>query len=288
VDFTREPIIETVITPKEGCKLVIRSSKTVGQEEYFVDAIEVVSFGSALFFRSTERPKSFLVPVSDYEVVEVRDTRMVLKHVGPERTSIKIGARDQQQAPQRQHSAPKAEPSEPRESEEVAEPRTSEGGRQPDKKRDRRRHQRRRRGGREDGVKEEVSISVETSTEVSTSSEPINTTPDHPMPVEPKPSVLTTLLPPPPTLISETIARYKESDLFKGAFFTKEEKVNAEPAAPSLERVETAGYTEGSQNWDDDDDILYPDRHGYSPNNGDDENGDVPVNRTEEANNGNH
>lgn len=50
MDFTREPIIETVITPKEGCKLVVRSSKTVGQEEYFVDAVEVVTFGNAIFF----------------------------------------------------------------------------------------------------------------------------------------------------------------------------------------------------------------------------------------------
>ena len=59
VDFTREPIVETVITPKEGCKLVVRSSKSSGQEEYFVDAVEVVSFGTSFFFRSLERPKSF-------------------------------------------------------------------------------------------------------------------------------------------------------------------------------------------------------------------------------------
>ena len=35
--FTREPIIETVITPKEGSKLLIRNSKGGGKEDYFVD-----------------------------------------------------------------------------------------------------------------------------------------------------------------------------------------------------------------------------------------------------------
>jgi hypothetical protein len=81
VNFTREPIIESIITPKEGCKLVVRNSKGVGQEEYFIDSLEIVSFGNALFYRSNERPKSFLLPVTDYEVLEVRDTRLVLKNV---------------------------------------------------------------------------------------------------------------------------------------------------------------------------------------------------------------
>ena len=78
MDFTREPIIETIITPKEGYKLVIRSSTSAGQEEYFVDAVEIVAFGHALFFRSLERPKAFLVPVSDYEVLEVREANFDL------------------------------------------------------------------------------------------------------------------------------------------------------------------------------------------------------------------
>lgn len=68
MDFTREPVIQTVITPREGYRLVVRSSKTAGLEEHFVDAVEVVCFGTATFFRSIERPKPFIVPVSDYEV----------------------------------------------------------------------------------------------------------------------------------------------------------------------------------------------------------------------------
>lgn len=88
--FTREPIIQTVITPKDGCKLVVRNSKGTDQDEYLVDAVEVVSFGHAQFFRSMEKPKSFLVPVSDYEVFELKETRMVLKNIHTEK-SIKIG-----------------------------------------------------------------------------------------------------------------------------------------------------------------------------------------------------
>ena len=89
MNYTREPLVESVITPKEGCKLVVRCSSGVGQEDYFVDAVEVVSFGQALFFRSTERPKSFLVPVSHYEIIEVKETRMVLKTASLDK-SIKI------------------------------------------------------------------------------------------------------------------------------------------------------------------------------------------------------
>ena len=90
MNFTREPIIETIITPREGFKLAIRNSKGGSQEEYFVDAVEVVSFGQSMFFRSQERPKSFLLPLTDYEVLEAKETRVVLKNA-PLEGSIKIG-----------------------------------------------------------------------------------------------------------------------------------------------------------------------------------------------------
>lgn len=100
MNFTREPIIETVITPREGCKLVVRSSKGATTEDYFVDAVEVVSFGHSFFFRSQERPKSFLVPVSDYEILETKETRMVIKNAQADH--IKIGG-GRDAAPPRQH-----------------------------------------------------------------------------------------------------------------------------------------------------------------------------------------
>lgn len=244
MDFTREPIIETVITPKEGCKLVVRSSKSSGQEEYFVDAVEVVSFGSSFFFRSLERPKSFLVPVTDYEILEVREARMVLKNVGLDK-SIKIGGGREAGARQAKET-----PSERGEvlplAEEVVTGASAEAGlpsgdktERLDKKRDRRRHYRRRRGREEAVPKEEGSWPSE-GTEEETfagaekgAGEKI----DLPIPrrieegegistVEPvtTASILTSLLPPPPTLISETIARYKDNALFKGAFFLKDDK----------------------------------------------------------------
>ena len=79
MDFTREPIIESIITPREGFRIVVRSSKNVGHEEYFVDALEMVVFGGTVFFRSNEKPKPFLVPSCDYEIFEVREPRVLLK-----------------------------------------------------------------------------------------------------------------------------------------------------------------------------------------------------------------
>ena len=237
MDFTREPITETIITPKEGCKLVVRSSKSTGQEEYFVDSVEVVSFGHSFFFRSLERPKSFLVPVSDYEILEVREARMVLKNVGMDR-SIKIAGgregnvRGGREAPQ-ERVEPAHAPSE--EYVSAAEGTTADG--KVDKKRDRRRHSRRRRGrddaapkdgseeeGQEEGGREsEVKVQQPTSRqngsqEGATSGEQM---------VTPS-SVISSLLPPPTTLISETISRYKDNELFKGAFFLREQDQGAD------------------------------------------------------------
>lgn len=208
MDFTRAPIIETVITPREGAKLVVRSSKSSGQEEYFVDAVEVVAFGSAIFFRSTEKPKSFLVPATDYEVLEVREARIVLKNVGNVGSdrSIKIaGGRD---------AAVRA-PKEPEEEKTEASTESSEAqdARQ-DRKKERRRQGRRRRG-REEMIPPPLE-GVE-----GVSEKPLLPVAEGSGPEAPSPEMLASLLSPPP-LISETINRYKEQ--FKDAFYTKEEQ----------------------------------------------------------------
>ncbi|HRD54785.1 MAG TPA: hypothetical protein PLC42_00130 [Parachlamydiaceae bacterium] len=226
MDFTREPIIETVITPKEGCKLVVRSSKAGGQDEYFVDSVEVVSFGNSVFYRSQERPKAFIVPASDYEVLEVREARMVLKNVGLDR-SIKIGGGRESHAKSQKEQQPEkaaATLQEASATEASVQPQASlqpqakqEKG-QDGRKKDRRR-QYRRRSGRENGLAEEESeASEETPLEgaaLENASLP-GSVPNAPINV---------LLPPPPMLISETIARYKDNALFKSAFYTKEEAI---------------------------------------------------------------
>jgi hypothetical protein len=242
VNFTREPIIETIITPKEGCKLVVRNSKGAGQEEFFVDALEVISFGPALFFRSLERPKCFLVPVSDYEILEVRETRMVLK-TAPMEKGIKIGGGREG------HLKTPKEPSIEKElldvsSEDEEDSQTSEkeapalaGTEQQrfDKKRDRRRH-RRRRGKGDD--KESYSDEIEEKPYTGSSDEgflppPTESVseklqyssgfkPESPEGI-PVVSPFASLLPPPTTLISETIARYRGNAEYKKAFFQPEE-----------------------------------------------------------------
>lgn len=208
MDFTREPIIESVITPKEGCKLVIRSSKGAGQEEFFVDAVEVVSFGNTFFLRSMERPKAFLVPAADYEILEVRETRMVLKNVGLDR-SIKIGGGKEppkKQAKEQPKEQPKAE-----------QEKTQETKPEP-KKREKRRHYRRRKG--RDKIAEEGSEDNKIDLP-----EPREIEDDSPQdlgkPLAPNPQILGSLLPPPPNLISETIERYKDNALFKDVFYSE-------------------------------------------------------------------
>jgi hypothetical protein len=191
VNFTREPIIETVITPREGCKLVVRNSKGVG-EEYFVDAIEVVSFGRSFFFRSLERPKSFLVPVSDYEVLELKEIRMALKNASAER-SIKIGGG--RETPVR---------AQPRE-EEAAE------GSIPMQERKRGRRGRRRRGGGGGSMEMRHEANLPEGERPPEQAAPEGAVEKGAEEVAP--SFISKLFPPPPTLIKETLSRYKTEEV---------------------------------------------------------------------------
>lgn len=249
MNFTREPIIETIITPREGCKLVIRNSKgVIGQEEFFVDALEVVSFGPALFFRSLERPKSFLLPVTDYEVLEVRETRMVLKTT-PLEKGIKIGGgrdslvkksneinfeqdiienelEEDLQAPVEREAPVSA----------ISETRL-------DKKRDRRRHRRRR--GRNDDKESTLEDKENTEQHALENSESppsleVKPKPSLPTPLPELPLVSTFagLLPPPKSLISETIAQYRGKPEYKKVFFQEPEEDSPEASENPQELFE--------------------------------------------------
>jgi hypothetical protein len=212
VNFTRDPIIETVITPREGCKLVVRSSKGANQEDYLVDALEVVSFGHSFFFRSLERPKSFLVPVSDYEIFESKEPKMVLKNASADR-SIKIGG-GRDLPPRREAPAP--------EMREESQGQNVDRG-QPSDRGDRKLRDKRRRGrrgrdrhdsfapqqqeGGESFVQREESHASEASSE-----EPHENRVHAEEPKEKAPSFISKLFPPPTTLIKETLGRYKSVD----------------------------------------------------------------------------
>ena len=244
MDFTREPLIETVITPKEGCKLVVRSSKSNGQEEHFVDAVEVVSFGHSFFFRSSERPKTFLVPATDYEILEVREARMVLKNVGLDRTIKIAGGREGHMRSNREHHVEKVEqlPEETSSEETMQQPSSQERSQEGrmDKKRDRRRNYRRKRG--RDGGPEEEGYETDANANKTDMAEPHkNAEGETPLSQQVQTtSVLTSLLPPPPTLISETIAHYK--DKFKEAFYSKEERGPKAEDAPAIPQPEYGSF----------------------------------------------
>lgn len=218
--FTREPIIETIISPREeGYKLLIRNTKGEKAEEYYVDAVEVVSFGRAFFFRSLEKPKAFLVPTGDYEVLEVREARIALKNVSHER-SIKIGGgRESVRASAKEIPLPEKEPVPVIEESSVLETvaSTTEEVRT-DKRRDRHRRRRRRhvdeheRPRRSEGSEKESSESQEERKVID--EEKISS----PM-----------LIPPPPILISETLlSRYKDKDLGQSLIEKKEEIITHE------------------------------------------------------------
>ncbi len=212
MNFTREPIIETVITPRDGCKLVVRSSKGAQSEDYIVDAVEVVSFGHSCFFRSQERPKSFLVPVSDYEVLETKEARMILKNTQSEQP-IKIGGGRQ----------PTPEDTIAQEARPAPEQQQQQQNLRNDRKRDRRRRDRRNNnrpdrgpsqpqasGTLEQQQREMHELQAQQDEERNASSsfrEPnaANHTEEAPK----APSFISKLFPPPQTLIRETISKYK-------------------------------------------------------------------------------
>lgn len=183
MDFTREPLVETVITPKEGFKLIIRASSGNSEEEYSVGAVEVVSFGNCYFFRSLEKPKAFLLPMTEYEVVEARETRTVLKKPQIEK-SIKIGGGKRPDSKEENEEAPKDE------------------SKKRDKKRSRKRRPSKDERPKEEGVTppEEKPVGSET----------------------PPPPPRRTLLPPPTSLISDQIDRYKNYLVEQGALLPEE------------------------------------------------------------------
>ena len=92
MNFTREPILETIISAKEGYKLSIKSTKSDSTVEYLVDAVEVVCFGTTYFYRSGEPAHTFFIPAQDFEIMQVRQTRLVLKT--PTEKNIKIAGGD--------------------------------------------------------------------------------------------------------------------------------------------------------------------------------------------------
>jgi hypothetical protein len=239
VDFTREPIIETVITPREGYRLVVRSSKNVAQEEHFVEALEVVSFGTALFFRCRERPKPFIVPVGDYEILEVREAKMVLKTPSFEKTATAL--REPSQRPKHEQRV-EAKPEATQESEKKEAEFPSEG--QPlearsDRRRDRRRSFRRRRGQAREEVSE-TSVqqpTLEISQSEKKAEETLRTEEEQKEKILSTTPLLSTILPPPTTLIREHLEVLRKQPAYKDAFYRESGSDFAEDEDTLLEQL---------------------------------------------------
>lgn len=173
--FTRDPIIETVITPRDGHRLLLQNLRDPEQEPYLVDAIEVISFGHSFFYRSLERPRPFLVPIAEYELVEVKETKMALKLPGSEQAIKIAGGKDAQ--PPRREERNDSRPS---------------------------RKDRRKKGRQERG--DEVAAPIPEREELPAT--------DQPVLEEEKPaSFISKLFPPPSMLIKDTIGRYKTMEV---------------------------------------------------------------------------
>lgn len=208
MDFTREPVIETVITPKEGYKLLIRSSHGENREEYAVDALEVIAFGNSYFFRCLEQPKIFLLPLAEYEVVEIKEARPILKRAQLDKP-IRIGVKSKMAA---------------RGGESLEE----------DEATKRKRVRKRRDKKVSDRVKEPPLERIEGS------SVPKE---ERAAPVKP------TLLPPPTSLISEQISRYKDYLKDQGVVAPDEAESSMQPPLEQSgeEKVEPISADKGAE-----------------------------------------
>lgn len=230
MDFTREPVVETVITPRDGYRIVVRSSKSPGQEEYVVEALEVVTFGHTCFFRHLERPKAFVVPASDYEVFEVREPRLALKAAsfeGVVRTSTvrepakpmikevekKEEVFDTKDTPSFENVAIEEEVKE-EEPETPAPPAAPTDGRQ-DRRREKRRNLRRRKGREEQETRPREEKSGEGS-----KTEAAKPQVDKEVIAVP---VMTNILPPPTTLIRDNLQKLREVEQ-RGAIYLQAEE----------------------------------------------------------------
>lgn len=199
--FTREPIIESIVTPKEGYKLSIKNSKGGSGEEFLVDAVEIISFGQTFFYRSMERPKSFMVPVSDYEISEVKELRLVVKNPNIDRAIKIAGGKESNQ--QGNNNQQQKQQSGKQQSQEQKNDSNKEAANSP--KKERKRQKRGRRSSTASTANEEKEKQSEVPTEQR--SLPLPGKVDDSEDVIAPASIFSGLLTPPQTLISESLMK---------------------------------------------------------------------------------
>lgn len=210
--FTREPIIESILSARDGYKLVLRNSKTASSAEISAEVIEIVSFAGTVFYRSQDRSRNFLLPAIDFEIVEVKDARLVLKNISLEKSSKLQNPPKEtvlEEASDELHDD--AVVGNDQEVQASATTANSSQNSRLERRRERRRN-RRRRHNEEKNTEEKKDGSVDTAQEQE-SSESLADGGSLLDNVSPQPSIqipTLNLIPPPTTLISQTLARYKE------------------------------------------------------------------------------
>jgi len=248
VDFTREPIIETVVIPRDGYRIAVRNSKASGQEEFFVEALEIVTIGGTCFFRNREKPTPFMVPATDYEIVEVRDPRLGLKVASFEstfksaNTRVRIAAKEEE----------RVEKADKESKEETAEQSES----RPEKRKEKKKSSRRKKKDEvepkaeaktEAKAEEKVEPKAEYKSAKKRGADPVEETVvgfdskkkeksvDAALSVNDEKNRAVSLLPPPTTLIRDELDKLRKSDEYKDAFYTSEDQESKQ--VPSLEAV---------------------------------------------------
>ena len=107
MEYTREPIIQSVIAAREGHKLNV--SNQVGSQLYVVDSLQVVLFGDTPFYRNIEGVQEFMCPAAHYSIEEIKESKIALK-MSKER-KIKISSKESEEnKPQRPRKNTKVKP----------------------------------------------------------------------------------------------------------------------------------------------------------------------------------
>lgn len=206
--FTREPIIESVLSARDGYKLVLKNSKLSSTTDISAEVIEIVSFAGTLFYRSQDRSKNFLLPASDFEISEIKDARLVLKNISLEKSSKLQNIQKEAVASESTFDEEEAKVDENQGQVEVeasTQAIASGQNNRLERRRERRRNRRRRHSEerQNDEKKEAGTLETNGQDEVVEKVQLDETSSTNVAPV-------LNLIPPPTTLISQTLARYKE------------------------------------------------------------------------------
>lgn len=107
MDFTRIPLLETILTAREGYVLHLHNCWRE-EEHYTAAALQLVTIGGVLFYRAAEDPCLFLLPANAYRVTESKQPSLGLVYSKEQRRPRKGNTRKRR----RQSTNDKEQPTE--------------------------------------------------------------------------------------------------------------------------------------------------------------------------------